>query len=136
MAWVLVLTCRRERAGDGRERVLHSFQGADGVNPGGGGLIFDTAGNLYGTSGGGGADGDGTVFELSHRTGRGWALKVLYSFQWYTDRTDGAAPEGGLIFDGSGNLYGTTVVGGTDFKGTVFELSGPSGWRMDGDGAA
>jgi uncharacterized repeat protein (TIGR03803 family) len=101
------------------ETVLYSFAGgADGQQPNAP-LIFDAAGNLYGT-GGGGANGDGTVFELSPDGGGKWTETVLHSFG---NGTDGREPLANLIFDAAGNLYGTTAFGGADAGGTVFELS-------------
>jgi uncharacterized repeat protein (TIGR03803 family) len=92
---------------------------SDGVEPTGG-LIFDQAGNLYGTTSEGGIYDSGTVFELS-RSGGGWNETVLYSF---TGDVDGLRPFfSNLIFDGLGNLYGTTVWGGMNGYGVVFELS-------------
>jgi uncharacterized repeat protein (TIGR03803 family) len=106
----------------GTPTALYCFTGGnDGGNPQSG-VIFDRAGNLYGTTALGGTGRGGTVFELSP-SGSGWTEKVLYNFQ---GSTDGASPIGGLIFDSSGNLYGTTNVGGANNGGTVFELS-PSG---------
>ena len=91
-------------------------------------LVFDsTKTNLYGTENSGGANGSGSVYELSPATGGSWTATTLYSFQ---HGTDGQAPEGGVIFDANGNLYGTTEIGGANNLGTVFELSpnGSSGW--------
>jgi uncharacterized repeat protein (TIGR03803 family) len=113
---------------NGPEQALYAFQGGnDGQYPYGG-LIFDSSGNLYGTTeyGGRGActnpngDGCGTVFELSPNGNGGWTETVLYSFQCCTD---GNFPYSGLIFDQTGNLYGTTLGGGTYNQGTVFELT-------------
>ena len=91
------------------------------------GLIFDAAGNLYGTTYYGGIHGAGTVFELSPTAGGGWTEKVLHSFG---SGTDGQCPYAGLIFDAAGNLYGTTDGGGIHGGGTVFELTptGGGGW--------
>ena len=102
----------------GTERILYSFAGgtADGADPNGG-LIIDGAGNLYGTTGRGGADGLGTVFEVS-ATG---TERVLHSF--VGGPTDGSNPAAGLVVDGAGNLYGTTYGGGASGLGTVFEVS-------------
>ncbi len=100
------------------EQVLHNFGGTDGANPYSG-LVADAAGNLYGTTGTGGIHGNGTVFELMPREGGGWTEKVLHSF----DGADGAFPDGDLIFDAAGNLYGVTGEGGIHFYGTVFELT-------------
>ena len=106
------------------EQVLHSFDGSgtDGTYPSAG-LIFDAAGNLYGTTQVGGYYGGGTVFELTPTAGGAWTENVLFSF----DGTGGAVPFAGLIFDGAGNLYGTTYEGGTYSNGTVFELTPTAG---------
>jgi uncharacterized repeat protein (TIGR03803 family) len=107
------------------ENILYTFTGlADGGVPMAG-MIFDGAGNLYGTTLAGGT-GLGTVFELSPNGLGGWTESVLYSF---AGGSDGASPVGKLVFDGSGNLYGTTEYGGASNDGTVFELSPTaSGW--------
>jgi len=95
--------------------------------------VFDSVGNLYGTTFsvgvitcGKSGSGCGVVFELSP-VGKNWAETVLYSF---TGGTDGADPAAGLIFDPAGNLYGTTSFGpGGSGDGAVFELSpSGSGW--------
>ncbi len=101
------------------ESVLYSFSGPDGEVPFAG-VILDQQGNLYGTTSGDGVTNFGNVFELSYVVGVGWTEHVLYSFQ---NAGDGSVPLGGLIFDASGNLYGTTVNGGSGGGGTVFELS-------------
>jgi uncharacterized repeat protein (TIGR03803 family) len=119
-------------AGRWTETVLYSFTGvADGDDPQAG-LIQDAAGNFYGTTRLGGTTntckmgfGCGTVFELTLSAGH-WTKTVLYSF---TNQTgDGVEPQAGLIRDNSGNLYGTTELGGANYDGTVFELT-PSGGR-------
>jgi uncharacterized repeat protein (TIGR03803 family) len=104
------------------------------------GLIMDSAGNLYGTTGAGGGDlcgvgggGCGTVFQLSPPKIKGdsWSYAVLYQF-CQTDNgscPDGAKPYGRLNIDTLGNLFGTTYYGGLQEHGTVFELSPNSnGW--------
>ncbi len=113
------------------ETVLYSFCSesscADGMDPADG-LIEDASGNLYGTTYGGGTASNigGTVFKLVP-DGGGYAYSVLYSFCSQTNCADGMEPMAGLIEDGSGNLYGTTYVGGTGTNGgTVFKLV-PSG---------
>jgi uncharacterized repeat protein (TIGR03803 family) len=118
--------------------ILYNFAGgtADGENPAGG-LVFDGAGNLYGTTVGGGIVGGnncgigcGTVYELSPSNG-GWKESVLHLFT--EKKGDGAIPYGGLVVDAAGNLYGTTSTGGTQNEtcgigcGTVFEMSPVSG---------
>jgi uncharacterized repeat protein (TIGR03803 family) len=107
-----------------KETALYSFTGGtDGAWPLYSPVVFDSLGNLYGTTNGGGAFGVGTVFELSP-AGTSWTETVVHSFSGGTDSSD---PENGLIIDPAGNLYGTTFFGGADFfGGTVFELS-PSG---------
>ncbi|HLY56441.1 MAG TPA: choice-of-anchor tandem repeat GloVer-containing protein, partial [Stellaceae bacterium] len=107
------------------ETVLYSFTGqADGARPLGG-LVFDAAGNLYGTTSTGGQSSAapwGTVFELSPPTSGGttWTETTLYAF---TDGDDGADPGAELAIDAAGNLYGTTSQGGAGNGGTVFELT-------------
>jgi uncharacterized repeat protein (TIGR03803 family) len=115
-------------AGGGwKETVLYAFTGAaDGGIPSGG-LVFDTAGSLYGTTSLYGGSNFGTVFELSPSSS-GWTLTTLDTFTGAT--SDGAYPGGTLIFDAAGNLYGTTYQGGSGGgigSGTVFELSPSSG---------
>jgi uncharacterized repeat protein (TIGR03803 family) len=131
--------------GQAQYRVLYSLAGgpSDGANPVGS-LVFDSVGNLYGTTSGGGASsspacaefGCGTVFELPPRSNGTWSESVLYSFcSKFSEPNcqDGSFPEAGLILDASGNLYGMTSKGGgrpcpldTEGCGTVFELSPPS----------
>ena len=105
------------------ESVLLTFNGADGWRPLGG-LTFDAAGNLYGTTDEGGASGFfGNVYKLSPGSDGKWTETVLYSF----DGNDGAYGIGNVVFDSAGNLYGTTFGGGgtsCEFGcGVVFELS-------------
>ncbi|MGA2370763.1 MAG: choice-of-anchor tandem repeat GloVer-containing protein [Candidatus Korobacteraceae bacterium] len=103
------------------EIVLHSFTGSpDGAAPASG-VTFDAAGNVYGTATSGGASDDGIVYRLT-RSGSGWTEDSLHAFDY---NNDGAAPFGGVIFDNSGNLYGTTAYSSSGY-GTVFELT-PSG---------
>jgi uncharacterized repeat protein (TIGR03803 family) len=105
------------------EQPIYAFSGTpDGAAPYAG-LISDSAGNLYGTTTAGGTFGQGAVFEVSPNGGGGWTEQVLYSF---TGGSDGSFPTGGVIFDQSGNLYGSTNKGGSGGGGTVFKLT-PSG---------
>ncbi len=106
---------------------MYNFgQGTDASNPYAG-LIFDNAGNLYGTTFVGGIHNYGAVFELSP-SGGGWTEKVLHSFN--LNGSDGSFPFAGVVFDAFGNLYGTTYKGGIHDFGTVFELTpnGSGGW--------
>jgi len=115
------------------ETTLYHFAGGnvDGSNPGYGNLVFDKAGNLYGTTTVGGAYNQGTVFKLAP-SGGGWKESVIYNF---TGGTDGAQPWSGVVLDAAGNLYGTTRYGGgsnscgTTGCGTAYELTpSGSGW--------
>jgi len=112
------------------ETILYSFgyNATDGIGPSPG-VVSDKEGNLYGATIGGGNYGYGTVFELSPPAGGSgsWAEKILWSFG---NGTDGIYPEGGLVLDKQGNLYGTTIDGGAYGRagkglgyGTVFEVS-------------
>jgi uncharacterized repeat protein (TIGR03803 family) len=118
-----------------KEKVLYRFQGAkDGSNPSSS-LVRDASGNLYGTTMQAGEGfsncnyGCGTVFEVMPLANGHWQTKIIYAFQ---GGTDGANPSGNLVLDAAGNLYSTTIWGGTpnrcaDYNtqgcGTVFELS-------------
>lgn len=106
--------------------VLHSFEGEpDGHTPYGG-VILDAQSNIYGTTSQGGGTqrlcnrGCGTAFKISG----GGSESVLYAFLGRKHgNTDGRFPSASLVFDGQGNLYGTTYAGGDDDYGTVFELT-------------
>jgi uncharacterized repeat protein (TIGR03803 family) len=124
LAVVLVLTVVSMQSANARtyyhEAVIRAFTGlgADGANPIGptATLLPDGAGNLYGTTAGGGAWGDGNVFKID-KTGK---QTVLHSFN--NTNGDGSVPNGGLVMDSSGNLYGTTRHGGANGMGTVFKI--------------
>jgi uncharacterized repeat protein (TIGR03803 family) len=113
------------------ESDLHSFSGttADGGEPAGD-LLMDSTGNLYGTTSIGGSYQAGTVFKLSPSPDGGYSYSILYSFTGTT--VDGGQPNGGLVMDSAGNLYGTTMTaaippggGGINEQGfgTVFKLA-------------
>ncbi len=111
-------------SGSYTEQLLYSFAGgSDGAYPFAG-LVRDSAGNLYGATGQGGTNGVGTIFELVNSSGS-FSEQVLYSFTGISG--DGADPIGDLVRDSAGNLYGTTIQGGTNQEGTVFELVNSSG---------
>ena len=125
-----VFKLTRLSSGKWQETVIYEFQGGnDGGNPLGG-LTIDASGNLYGTASVGGGEFNGVVFELSPTKSGSWTETVLY---YFVGGSDGYFPEGNLVFDKSGNLYGTTYGGGTGYCGlgascgTVFELSKGSG---------
>jgi len=99
----------------GHETVLHSFTGGDGSSPSGG-VVRDSAGNLYGTTFYGGTDNVGVVYKVDTAGNE----TVLYSF---TGEADGGYPQGGVVRDSSGNLYGTTAIGGVAQRGVVYELN-------------
>ena len=115
-----VFELKRTADGGWAEKILHNFNsnGRDGYNPYAN-LTFDANGNLYGTTCNGGLYDHGTVFELVPRVGGAWTEKVLHSF----NNTDGACTYAGLILDASGNLYGTVYAGGPAGGGAVFELT-------------
>jgi uncharacterized repeat protein (TIGR03803 family) len=104
------------------EKLLYSFGAApDGAAPLGR-VIFDSAGNLYGTTSAGGTGGLGTVFQL--QPGATWTETILHNFQ---NGTDGSTPYAGLVADASGNFYGAATAGGSNGGGTIFELSPSNG---------
>ena len=109
------------------ESVLYQFPGSpNGSGPGE--LTFDTAGNLYGTSEGGGLNDTGTVFSLNRSSG--WQESLLHTFDGYP-YDGGAGPLGSIVFDTEGNLYGTTILGGAYNSGVVYKLTkqGSVFWR-------
>jgi hypothetical protein len=104
------------------EKVLHNFDddGKDGYSPLAS-LIFDAAGNSYGTTESGGTGNGGTVFSLIQKANGKWKEVIVHSF---AGTRDGALPTAGLIFDPIGNLYGTTSsCGNENCQGTVFEIT-------------
>ncbi len=107
----------------GTETVLNTFTGTNGHYPAGG-PIFDSSGNLYGTTPKGGPSNDGVVYQLVGSSG-GWTENVLYNF---TGGNDGSSPVAGLVFDAAGNLYGAATSAGAGAGGAVFELSPPGTW--------
>jgi uncharacterized repeat protein (TIGR03803 family) len=128
---VFELSPPKIKGGAWKEKVLYSFKGGtDGANPNGG-LVFDNKGALFGTTpyGGGSTNckttyfvGCGTAFRLNPPTtkGKAWTETMLRRFN---NGADGAGPNGGLIFDAKGRLYGTTVGGGSTGNGVAFRLA-------------
>ena len=114
-------------AGEWSFKTLYAFQGQpDGSFPYGA-LLFDAAGNIYGTTYYGGSDGIGSIYKLTRSGGGSWTEEILYSFR---TGQDGNSSISNLVFDSTGSLFGTTSEGGLG-SGTIFELSpGPNGtWR-------
>ena len=139
----LILAIAPAASAEWKEKVLYSFQGGtnDGSVPAGG-VVFDKQGNLYGATTGGGPSTCapfgtecGTVFQLSPPAQKGgsWTETLIYQFQG-KGSNDGSVPNGGLIIDAAGNLYGVTAYGGTGYClllgsnagcGTVYKISPP-----------
>ena len=123
------------KGGQWIEKVLYRFKGgSDGLAPTAG-LVFDPAGNLYGTTfdGGNCHQSCGVVFQLARPTSQSgsWTERVLHAFGG-VNSSDGGGPTGSLVFDKAGNLYGTTEFGGNVVCtnnpgpcGVVFQLSPP-----------
>ena len=107
--------------------LLYTFAGGDdGGYPLG--VVFDSAGNMFGATGIGGLSNRGTVFELTP-SGSGWTENLIYRFQ---ATNDGFGPEAGLILDSAGNLYGSTTCGGQGEGGAIFELTPLNGnWTLN-----
>jgi uncharacterized repeat protein (TIGR03803 family) len=119
-------------SGEWTVTVIFTFDGTNGFRPTGN-LIFDTAGNLYGTTADGGdlsgcnfGGGCGLVYELMPAGGGKWTEKLLHAF---LPGSGGNSPFGGVTMDSSGNLYGTTLYGGASNNGVVFRLTKPSSGR-------
>jgi uncharacterized repeat protein (TIGR03803 family) len=122
LATVLVLAVLTTQSAQAQVfTVLASFDGTNGVSPAAG-LVQATNGKLYGTAAGGGVNSGGNVFEVT----TSGTLTPLYSFCSQANCADGKSPQAGLVQATNGKLYGTTVVGGANSEGTVFEIS-PSG---------
>ena len=110
----------------GFHNVLHIFRNTgDGTNPYRDQLIFDAAGNLYGTASFGGTQKHGAVYKMTPLPDGTWSEALLYSFAGQ-QAGDGERPMGNLVFDTAGNLYGITANGGSLGCGIVYQLT-PSG---------
>ena len=109
--------------GDWALRVIHTFTGGSDGSSGSAGKLLLRGGYIFGAATTGGANGSGVVFEMRPTRSGEWDFKTLYSFQ---GAPDGVFPYGALLFDATGNLYGTTYYGGTNGLGAVYQLS-PSG---------
>jgi uncharacterized repeat protein (TIGR03803 family) len=130
-----------EPGGKWTQQVIYAFCGSGNSCAGGsypsGALVFDTSGNLYGSTWAGGTNGyfGGVVFQLTPGANGAWTQNVLYSFCSLSECADGESPVGSMAFDASGNLYGATQYGGVGhnkncggYCGAIFELTpGPNG---------
>jgi uncharacterized repeat protein (TIGR03803 family) len=103
--------------------VLYNFSGGVDGDASWSGVVFDSAGNLYGSTAFGGYYGYGVIFRLTP-SGGGWSETVLHSFQ---NSSDGGGPNGAVVLDAAGNLYGATSSAGPNGGGTVWELSPSNG---------
>lgn len=110
-----------EAGGRWKEHILHQFHGKDGQFPGSGTLAMDALGNLYGTTVNGGTY-LGVVFKLAPERGGRWKETVLYRF---LQGISGSGPGGSVVRDKAGNLYGTTIYGGSPNCdcGVVYKLA-------------
>jgi uncharacterized repeat protein (TIGR03803 family) len=121
-----VFQLSQSSGGTWKETTLHAFKngGIDGLVSRGA-LVFDTVGNLYGTTYNGGtgcnAAACGTAYRLTPQSNGPWKETIIHQFE---SADDGSQPQGGVFFDGSAHLYGTTQYGGGRYGyGTVFEIS-------------
>jgi uncharacterized repeat protein (TIGR03803 family) len=122
-----VFQVKRGSGGQWTEKVIHTFDVKTGSDPVGG-LVFDSKGDLFGTTQGGGAYKVGVVFALLYSGKDVWTARAIHNF---TGGSDGGYPYAErLIFDKAGNLYGTTQGGGVNNWGVVFKLFQSSkGWK-------
>jgi uncharacterized repeat protein (TIGR03803 family) len=118
-ALLLAWACMASPVRGGGLTALASFNGTNGSATAAG-VTFDADGNLYGTASYGGANNQGTVWDLAKGSG---TITPLASF----NGTNGINPYAGVTLDTNGNLYGTTIKGGSDNQGTVWELANGSG---------
>ena len=110
------------------KEVVHDFRGSpqDGSDPELGDLAWDQQGNLYGVTSEGGAFGHGAAFQIT-QSGNNWTENLIHSF---ANNPDGAVPQDGVIVDKNGNVFGTTVEGGSQSSGTIYKLSNSgNGWQ-------
>jgi uncharacterized repeat protein (TIGR03803 family) len=115
----------RYQSGTWKMRVIHTFTGGTDGGTASAGRLLLVAGHLYGVATVGGTYGQGVAFRLGINQAGKWELKTLYAFK---GAPDAGFPYGGLVFDGVGNLYGTTYYDGANDLGAVYQLSpGPQG---------
>jgi uncharacterized repeat protein (TIGR03803 family) len=107
--------------GSWTKTTLYNFTGAPDGHAPMAPMIFDKAGNLYGTTSNGGRNNTGALFKMQPQSGGGWEESIIYSF---LDGSDGGYPSTPLLLDGAGNIWGTTQVGGNFTEGVAFEFPG------------
>ncbi|HSC20063.1 MAG TPA: choice-of-anchor tandem repeat GloVer-containing protein [Rhizomicrobium sp.] len=107
------------RRGEWKEKVLYSFSGSDGSGPIGS-VNLDSAGNIYGTTSEGGAAADGVIFKLVPGAHRHWSENVVHSF---AGSPDGEYAYNGMLDDGAGHFFGTTVHGGAHDDGAIYQFN-------------
>jgi uncharacterized repeat protein (TIGR03803 family) len=107
-------------SGEWKESVLHSFAGGSDGEGSLGNLVFDQAGDLLGTTAGGGTAGDGVIFKLAPVSRHNWQESVEHSFR---GPSDGSIAYNGMVGDGAGHFYGATVHGGADDEGAVYAFT-------------
>src|SRR5712691_8664471 len=117
-----------DRNGNWTLKVIHTFTGGTDGATGSPGRLLIRGGHLYGAATAGGANGKGTAFELTPTQTGEWSFKTIYSFK---GQPDAGFPYGGLTFDTSGNLYGTTYYDGANGLGSVYQLTRDpaGGWK-------
>jgi uncharacterized repeat protein (TIGR03803 family) len=106
--------------GQWTQTVIHAFTGGDDGSGPGSPVVLDKAGNVYGTTPTGGADGLGTVYQLHPANGQ-WTFRVIHTFTGGVDGSTGSA--GRVAFDGAGNLYGVATAGGAHQAGVAYKLT-------------
>jgi uncharacterized repeat protein (TIGR03803 family) len=127
VAAIALFTARVGAAEATSYSVIYSFKGTpDGGAPKAG-VAFGKNGALYGTTYQQGQNGCGTVYELAPVASNKWTETLLHSF--CATSGDGSNPQANLVLNSQGALFGTTLHGGTNGTGTIFELTEPGVWR-------
>lgn len=125
----IVLLATHSGWGGSSFKILHAFgAGSDGAGIQSS-VALDKKGSVYGTTERGGEGGYGTVFKLTQKPDGHWTERILYNFR--NGDPNGQQPYGGVALDTTGNLFGTTALGGPYFAGTAFEMTPvPGGWIL------
>jgi uncharacterized repeat protein (TIGR03803 family) len=122
-----IYAVRQKPNGSWGFRVIHNFTGGPDGSSGSAGRMVWRGGRLFGAATTGGDFGHGVVFQLKPTASGQWAFRTLYAFQ---GSPDGSFPYGALLFDGAGNIFGTTYYGGDNGLGGVYQLTrnGAGNW--------